>query len=98
VGVGGDGDEGDEKEGSGGAIKDGRVGRGRGGLGGAYQRYGGGSSAWSKSEERAEVEVEGFRARSTCFGLQVVQRPSFTRRYEKAWIYRISPHRPDRSQ
>jgi hypothetical protein len=39
--------------------------------------------ARSKSKERAEVEVEGFRARSMCFGLQVVQRARFRRRYEK---------------
>jgi hypothetical protein len=36
-----------------------------------------------KSEEKAEVEVEGFRARSTCLGLQVVQRAGFRWRYEK---------------
>jgi hypothetical protein len=39
--------------------------------------------ARSKSEERAEVKVEGFRARSTCLGLQVVQRAGFRWRYEK---------------
>jgi hypothetical protein len=67
-------------------------------LGRACWRYGGGSLARLKSEERAEVEVEGFRARSTCLGLQVVQRARFRQRYEKAWIYGISPHRPDCSQ
>jgi hypothetical protein len=84
VRVGSDGDEGDEEEESGGAAKDGGVGRGRG-LGGDCQRYGGGSPAGSKSKERAEVEVEGFRARSTCLGLQVVQRAGFRWKYEKAW-------------
>jgi hypothetical protein len=57
VGVGGDSDEGDKEGGSGGVTKDGGVGRRRGGLGGACQQYGGGSSARSKSEERAVVEV-----------------------------------------
>jgi hypothetical protein len=40
--------------------------------------------SWVKSEERVEVEAEGFRARSICLGLQVVQRAGFRRRYEKA--------------
>jgi hypothetical protein len=39
---------------------------------------------WVESEERVEVEAEGFRARSTCSGLQGVQRAGFRRRYEKA--------------
>jgi hypothetical protein len=43
-----------------------------------------GLSAGSKSEERVEVEAEGFRARSTFLGLQVVQRVGFRRRNEKA--------------
>jgi hypothetical protein len=79
--------EGGEEAGSGGRLKDGRVGWGRGGLGGlggACQRFGGGSSAGLKSEERVEVEAEGFTARSTCLGLQVVQRAGFGRRNEKA--------------
>jgi hypothetical protein len=84
---GGDGVEGEVGwrvvAGSGGGLKDGGVaGCRRGGSGRACRRYGGGSSARLKSEERAEVEaegfrgvvVEGFRARSTCLGLQVVQR------------------------
>jgi hypothetical protein len=86
VGVDG-GVEGGEEAGSGGGLKDGRVGwaRGRlGGLSGACRRYGGGSSAGSKSEERVEIEAEGFRARSTCLGLQVVQRARFRWRNEKA--------------
>jgi hypothetical protein len=79
--------EGGEEAGSGGRLKDGRVGWGRGGLGGlggACRWYGGGSLAGSKSKERVEVEAEGFRARSTCLGLQVVQRARFRWRYEKA--------------
>jgi hypothetical protein len=83
----GGGVEGGEEAGSGGGLKDGRVGWGRGGLGGlggACRRYGGGSSAGLKSEERVEVEAEGFRARSTCLGLQVVQRAGFRQRNEKA--------------
>jgi hypothetical protein len=89
--VGGEdgGMEGDEGAGSGGGLKDGGAARcGRGGSCGACQRYGGGSSARSKSEGRAEVGaegfrgvvVEGFRARSTCLGLQVVQRAGLRRR------------------
>jgi hypothetical protein len=77
VGAGGGGVEGVEEAGSGGGLKDGGVGWGGGGLGGACQWYGGGSSAGSKSEERAEVEAEDFRARSTCLGLQVVQKAGF---------------------
>jgi hypothetical protein len=34
-------------------------------------------------KRRVEVEVEGFRARSTCLGLQVVQRAGFRQRYDK---------------
>jgi hypothetical protein len=52
-------------------------------LGGACWQYGGGSLAGLKSKERVEVEVEGFRARSTCLGLQVVQRTGFRQRDEK---------------
>jgi hypothetical protein len=84
VGVGGGGAEGDEEAGSGGGLKDGGVGWGGGGLGGACRWYGVGSSAGSKSKVRAEVEAEGFRARNTCLGLQVVQRARFRWRYEKA--------------
>jgi hypothetical protein len=72
--------EGGEEAGSGGRLKDGKVGWGRGGLGGlggACRQNGGGSLAGSKCEERVEVEAEGFRARSTCLGLQVVQRAGF---------------------
>jgi hypothetical protein len=79
--------EGGEEAGSGGGLKDGGVGWGRGGLGGlvgACRQYGGGSSAGLKSEERVEVEAEGFRAKSTCLGLQVVQRAGFRQRNEKA--------------
>jgi hypothetical protein len=86
VGVEG-GEEGGEEAGSGGGMKDGRVGWGRGGLGGlggACWWYEGGSSVGSKSKERVEVEAEGFRARSTCLSLQVVQRARFRRRNEKA--------------
>jgi hypothetical protein len=79
VGAGGGG-EGDEEAGSGGGLKDGGVGWGGRGLGGACRRYGGGSLAGSKSKERAEVEAEGFRAVSTCLGLQVVQRARFRQR------------------
>jgi hypothetical protein len=53
-------------------------------LGGACRQYGGGSSAGLKSKERAEVEAEGFRARSKCLSLQVVQRARFKWRNEKA--------------
>jgi hypothetical protein len=76
-----------EEAGSGGGLKDGGVGWGRGrlgGMGGACRRYGGGSLGGSKSKERVEVEAEGFRARSTCLGLQVVQRAGFRQRNEKA--------------
>jgi hypothetical protein len=84
VGAEGGGVEWDEEAGSGGGLKGGGVGcRGRG-SGGACPRYGGGSTAGSKSEKRAEVEAEGFRARSTCFGWQVVQRAGFRWTYEKA--------------
>jgi hypothetical protein len=79
--------EGDEEAGSEDGLKDGRVCWGRGGLEGlgeACRWYGGGSLAGLKSEERVEVEAEGFRARSTCLGLQVMQRARFRRRYEKA--------------
>jgi hypothetical protein len=79
--------EGGEEAGSGSRLKGGRVGWGRGGLGrlgGACRWYGRGLSAGSKSEERAEVEAEGCRARRTCLGLQVVQRSGFRRRNEKA--------------
>jgi hypothetical protein len=79
--------KGGEEAGSGGGLIDGGVGWGRGGLGGLggdCQWYGGGSSAGLKSEERVEVEAEGFRARSTCLGLQVVQRARFRWRNEKA--------------
>jgi hypothetical protein len=80
VGARGGDAEGDEEAGSGGRLKDGVVGWGGGGSGGACQWYGGGSSAGSNSKERAQVEAEGFRARSTCLGLQVVQRAGFRRR------------------
>jgi hypothetical protein len=74
---GAEGDEGAGDEG----LKDGGVaGCERGGSGGACWRYGGGSSAGLKSEGRAEVGAEGFRARSTCLGLQVVQRARLRRR------------------
>jgi hypothetical protein len=79
--------EGGEEAGSGSGLKDSGVGwrRGRlGRLGRACRWYGGGSLAGSKSEDRVEVEAEGFRARSTCLGLQVVQRAGFRQRYEKA--------------
>jgi hypothetical protein len=80
VGAGGGNAEGGEEAGSGGGLKDGGVGWGGEGSDGACLWYGGGSPAWSKSKERAEVEAEGFRARSTCLGLQVVQRARFRRR------------------
>jgi hypothetical protein len=86
VGVEGGAERGEEA-GSGGGLKDCGVGWGRGGLGGlggACRRYGGGSLAEPKSEERVEVEAEGFRARSTCLGLQVVQRAGFRWRNEKS--------------
>jgi hypothetical protein len=73
--------------GSGGKLKDGGVGWGRGGLGGlggACRWYGGGSSTGSKSEEGVQVEAEGFRARNTCLSLQVIQKARFRRTYEKA--------------
>jgi hypothetical protein len=47
--------------------------------------------AGSKSEERVEVEVKGFRARSTCLGLQVVQRADFDGGMKSLDIWNLSP-------
>jgi hypothetical protein len=83
------GAEGDEGAGSGGGLKYGGVaGCGRGGSSEACRHYVGGSLAGLKSKRGAEVGaegfrgvvVEGFRARSTCLGLQVVQRAGLRRR------------------
>jgi hypothetical protein len=77
VGAEGGGAEGDKETGSGGGLKGGGVGCRGGGSAGACRQYGGGSSVGSKAQERAEVEAEGFRARNTCLGWQVVQRAGF---------------------
>jgi hypothetical protein len=44
-----------------------------------------------------KVQRKGLKGRSTCFGLQVVQRARFRWRYEKLGHNGISPHHPDHS-